>query len=104
MGMAENLKAMMEADVSAAVADVSSVLTYKRHETTGTVSPIGAGDSVDADGIIQTAAAEFVALKRGFRDVPPVRSVVDVDGVKFFVESLTDDVAAVTLRLKRGPS
>jgi hypothetical protein len=104
MGMAENLKAMMEADVAATVSDVSAVLTYKRHATTGTVSPIGAGDNVDADGILQTADAEFVALKSGFRDVPPVRSVVDVDGVKFFVESLTDDLAAITLRLKRGPA
>lgn len=103
MGMAANLKAMMEADVAATVADVSAVLTYKRHATTGTVSPIGAGDNVDADGILQTADAEFVALKSGFQDIPPVRSVVDVDGVRYFVESSTDDLAAVTLRLRRGP-
>lgn len=102
MALDAEINAMMQDDIAAATSDLSAVLTYKRNFTTGTMSPVGSGDNIDPDGIIQTADAEFVGLASAFAEVPGARDVVDVDGVKYYVESMTTDDAAVTLRLKRG--
>jgi len=104
MGLADNLATMMEGDIAYAITDVSSTLIVGRHSVLGTCGTISDGDNLDPDGVLQTADIEFVATKGAFgTDIPAVRSVVVVDGRRYYVEGRTDDGAAITLRLKRGP-
>lgn len=92
---------MMEADVLAAQSDWSAILTYKGAATPGTFSPVQGSNELDADGMISLKGGEFVAVRSLFASIPPPRSVVDVDGIKYAVLSVTDDPAAVSLRLER---
>lgn len=104
MGMAEHLKTMMEGDVEASILDASAVIKFGRHSVTGTFGVIGSGDNIDPDGILQTADAEFVATRKAFAgNIPAIRSTVAVDGFRYYVESIAEDDAAITLQLKRGP-
>ena len=102
MGMSEELKEMMRADVETTVDDWSATLTYKGAAVVGTFSPVSSGDAIDEMGILQTADATFCANADLFATVPGVRDVVDVDGTKYYVQNRTNDPAAVTLELKRG--
>lgn len=95
------IKTMMESDVTATQSDWSATLTYKGSTTVGTFSPIQGGNELDADGILTQLGAEFVAVKSLFAVVPPERAVVDIDGTKYAVLSVTDDTAAISLRLER---
>ena len=92
---------MMEADVNATRTDWSATLTYKGNTTSGTFSPIQGGNDLDADGMLTLAGGEFVAVKSMFTTVPPERAVVDIDGTKYLITSVTDDTAAISLRLER---
>jgi hypothetical protein len=104
MGMDSNLVAMLASDISYAVSDVSSSLQFGRLTVEGTCGVIASGDNIDPEGILQTADIEFVAVRSSFgNEIPPVRSVVTVDGRRYYVQGAVDDGAAVTLQLKRGP-
>jgi hypothetical protein len=101
--MSSDIKAMMVADVAATALDVSATLTWSRVAVAGTFGAVGKSDDIDADGILQTADAEFVASKAAFTGgVPGVREVVDVDGVKYWIQNATDDDACITLALRRS--
>ncbi len=98
------MKTMMESDIAAAVVDMSAVLYVGRKGITGTFGVLGTGDDIDAEGILATADAEFVATRSAFGEtIPAIRSIVVVGGVKYYVQSMTEDDAAITLQLKRGP-
>lgn len=101
--MSEQFKAMMQADLAAAVADVSAALKYAGIVVTGTAGPAGSTDAASADGILPQADLEFVAPLDDFGDkLPRVRDVVAVDGEKYWVERIENDGAVATLRLRRG--
>lgn len=88
--------------MTAAAVDWSATLTYKGNTTSGTFSPVNRGHELDNDGLLAKDGAEFVAVKSMFSVVPPEHSVVDIDGIKYAVMSVSDDTAVVSLTLERS--
>lgn len=92
----------MGADIRVAVGDVSAVLAFDGQNVTGTASPVNADDNMDADSYVRTIRYEFVARISDFgASRPQPRTVVLLDGVPCFIESVVDDGAALTIRLIR---
>ena len=103
MGMAEHLRTMMVGDVSYAANDVSSTMRVGRRTVSGTSATIGSADQFDENGQLRTADIQFVAALDLFGDdLPAVRAIVEVDGVKYMVERVMNDGAVVEIDLRRG--
>lgn len=103
MPLAETFREMMAADVRAVALDAPAALRAGSRSFSGTASPVGSGDDAAAEGILAQADLEFVAPLDEFgAHLPAVRDVVEVDGVKYWVERIENDGAAATLYLRRG--
>lgn len=106
MGMTDAIKAMMEADMDAACADITATLTVDGVEIDGTASPLDKGQEIDGDGILQQSDYEFAAKRSEFTGgVPAPNKIVSLDitgtAVRCAVDSVSDDEAVVSLRLLR---
>lgn len=101
--MDSDIVSMMESDIAAAVVDVSATLKWAAVEVQGTAGALGQEDDIEPEGVASRDAVEFVAAKSAFTGgVPPAREVVELDGVKYWVKSVTDDEAGITLSLRIG--
>lgn len=93
---------MMEADIAAAAADISSTLVYAGVSVYGTCSPLDKSSDMDGDGFLHQSDYEFVGKRNDFTGgIPQPKAIVTLDSVKCAVDAMTDDGAAVTLRVTR---
>lgn len=105
MSLNASLKAMMQTDLAATVADWSEVLTFRGSTITGTFSPVQSGDDVNEQGILQTASAQFVCnadIFDALTDIPTIRDTVDIAGTKYYVMDILRDPACVTINVRRN--
>jgi hypothetical protein len=104
--MTDAIKAMMEADLDAASADISATLTIDGIEISGTASPLDKRQDMDGDGLLHESDYEFAAKRSEFEGgVPQPNKVCSLDitgtAIKCAVDSVSDDEAVVSLRLTR---
>jgi hypothetical protein len=105
MGMSATLKSLMQADLVAMKADWSETLAFKNSTLTGTFSPVAEADSLDAEGLLETAQATFVADADDYAamvDRPRTRDTVRVADELYYIVDIGKDPAAVTISLRRN--
>lgn len=106
MSLSPNIQAMMQADLATATKDWSATLRFGRADVQATVSPVAKGDDAMEDGILPTADLELAvgmdAVQKVGMKIPRPRDIVQVDGERYWVQTVTQDPAALTLALKRG--
>ena len=92
----------MQADIVSACVDVPATLVWSSGQMSGTMSPVTTARDDDPAGLLNEADAEFVA-SASYSDIKPgLRQMVQDDyGVRYYVDSIETDAAAVRLRLRR---
>jgi hypothetical protein len=97
-------KNMMQADLAAMLSDWSETLTHLKtgQEVEGTFSPVGTNRDVDSDGILESVDAEFVSDVDEWTTKPVTGDTVKINNVHYYITSMTEDPAAITLQLKRN--